>query len=273
MARPGDPADLRLIVIFLRSLRKWTQEKLHEESGVDRGLISDYELGEKAPTRRTLERLTVAVGLPYSFVERLLPVFREARRAMETRPAGRGTAAPEAPASLEEDLGKAILDAVLPSLTHHLMELEILVNGADDDEAAQRPEDRLVAVELWAGLKDRTPRDRRRALEADRKYWTWAVAERLALESELAAAHEARRALELARRALRVAELAPGTQASRSRTQGFCWGFLAKARRALGDLPGAEQAILESDRLWEAGAADPGLLDGARLADLNSALS
>ena len=137
MARPGDPADLRLIVIFLRSLRKWTQEKLHEESGVDRGLISDYELGEKAPTQRTLERLAAAVGLPYSFIERLLPVFRAARLAMETRLARQGSAAAEAPARLEDGLGEAILGTVLPSLAHHLMELEVLVNEEEDVETPQ----------------------------------------------------------------------------------------------------------------------------------------
>ncbi len=83
MARWGDPADLRLVVKFLRSLADWTQEELSRKSGVDRGLISDYELGIKAPTRRTLERLAFAVRLPFSHVEALLPLFRAARLARE----------------------------------------------------------------------------------------------------------------------------------------------------------------------------------------------
>jgi transcriptional regulator with XRE-family HTH domain len=88
MARQGDPADLRLIVMFLRSLRRWTQEELSQASGVDRGLISDYELGKKTPTQRTLERLAAGVGLPYGYVESMLPLFRSARRAVEERAAG-----------------------------------------------------------------------------------------------------------------------------------------------------------------------------------------
>jgi transcriptional regulator with XRE-family HTH domain len=71
MARLGDPADVRLLVLFLRSIWKWSQEQLAKASGVDRGLISDYELGLKVPRQRTLERLAAAVGLPYSWVETL----------------------------------------------------------------------------------------------------------------------------------------------------------------------------------------------------------
>src|SRR5690242_8969108 len=108
----GDPADLRLVVPFLRSLRRWTQEELSRASGVDRGVISDYELGTKSPTRKTLQRLTAAVGLPDRCVEVLLPVCRACRLALET-----SSVSPEAE-PLEEDLatglGPAILDAVLP---------------------------------------------------------------------------------------------------------------------------------------------------------------
>ena len=75
-----DPEDARLVVTFLRSLRSWTQEELSAASGVDRGLISDYEQGDKLPRPKTLQRLTAAVGLPYSFVHTLLPVFRSARQ-------------------------------------------------------------------------------------------------------------------------------------------------------------------------------------------------
>jgi transcriptional regulator with XRE-family HTH domain len=126
--RQGEPADLRLIVMFLRSLRRWTQEELSKTSGVDRGLISDYELGTKAPTRRTLERLAAAAGLPYSFVETLLPIFRMARTAVEgRRVAGHSTEA-EAAGGIADGLEQAIMEAVLPSLAPYLMELETLLD-------------------------------------------------------------------------------------------------------------------------------------------------
>jgi len=135
MARLGDPADLRLTVSFLRSLRRWSQEKLSEESGVDRGLISDYELGKKAPSRRTLERLAAAVGLPYSFVERLLPIFRAARLAVEGPQAAGSTAEDEAPHSLAEGFEQALTEAVMPIVTPYLLELEALMETEDEAPA------------------------------------------------------------------------------------------------------------------------------------------
>jgi transcriptional regulator with XRE-family HTH domain len=140
MAKPGDPADLKLIVMFLRSLRRWTQEELSKESGVDRGLISDYELGNKAPTRPTLERLAAAAGLPYSFIGMLLPIFRAARLAVEGRRAAGGRSEAEAPGNIADGLEQAIVEAVLPGLPPCLMELESLMGEAEDEPAALHPE-------------------------------------------------------------------------------------------------------------------------------------
>jgi hypothetical protein len=91
-------------------------------------------VGKKAPTRRTLERLTAAVGLPYSFVETLVPIFRAARLAVES---GRGTgnsAAAGAATSVSDGLDRAIVDAVLPSLVPYLLELEGLMDEPEDEE-------------------------------------------------------------------------------------------------------------------------------------------
>ena len=131
MTRQGEPADLRLIVLFLRSLRRWTQEELSRASGVDRGLISDYELGVKAPRTRTLQRLAAGVGLPYPFVESLLPAFRAARLAVEGRQASGGTAGHDLAGSLAAGLDRAIVDTVLARLTPHLMELDALMEGRE----------------------------------------------------------------------------------------------------------------------------------------------
>jgi transcriptional regulator with XRE-family HTH domain len=127
MARQGDPADLRLIVVFLRSLRRWTQEELSQASGVDRGLISDYELGRKAPTQRTLERLAAGVGLPYGYLEALLPLFRSARQAVEGRPASGDPEEVEARESFVEEAGRSIGEEVRVALTPFLIELEAMI--------------------------------------------------------------------------------------------------------------------------------------------------
>jgi tetratricopeptide (TPR) repeat protein len=271
MARQGNPADLRLVVSFLRSLPNWTQEELSRASGVDRGLISDYELGDKAPSGRTLERLASAVRLPFSHVEALLPMFRMARLAREGgADSGGGSPKGETPQRVAEGLDQAILSAVLPWIKPHLLELEALVSRAQGVPPIQA---RREADELWECLRELSPKRRRAAVEAEPRYWMWAVAERLCTESERAAAHRADRAAELAKLALRVAELAPGSEPWRARLQGYAWAFLANARRVLGDLPGSEEAFVRSDRLWEAGAsADPGVLAGSRPLDLKASL-
>ena len=129
MAKPtaGDPADLRLVVTFLRALRRWTQEELSRASGVDRGVISDYELGAKSPTRKTLQRLAAGAGLPYRYVEILLPVFRASRLAVET--SGESPEMEALEGDLAAGLDQAILAAVLPRLAPHLLELEELARG------------------------------------------------------------------------------------------------------------------------------------------------
>jgi len=134
MARQGDPADLRLMVVFLRSVRRWTQEEFSRASGVDRGLISDYELGAKAPTYKTLARLAAGAGLPYSFVEALLPTFRVARLIAERRQPSADPAEPDLAHNVGAGLDRVILKGTLPRLTPYLMELNALISRKEEPE-------------------------------------------------------------------------------------------------------------------------------------------
>jgi transcriptional regulator with XRE-family HTH domain len=132
MAKEWDPLDLKLIVTFLRSLRKWTQERLSQASGVDRGLISDYELGKKAPTRQTLARLAAGVGLPYGYVESLLPIFRSARLAVDKVASGKLEEG-ETLESFVEKTAWDIGEKVRVSLVSYLIELEVLIKEEEGE--------------------------------------------------------------------------------------------------------------------------------------------
>lgn len=77
------PTDMAILVKLLRSFRGWKQGELAEAAGTSQTLISSYELGEKVPRRRTLERLAAAVGVPFVLVERMLPLIRHALAAIE----------------------------------------------------------------------------------------------------------------------------------------------------------------------------------------------
>jgi transcriptional regulator with XRE-family HTH domain len=253
MEEHDDREDLKLLVRVLRELRNWDQAELAAAAGVDASSISHYETGRTVPPRRTLERLAAAVGLPMSFVETcLLPTLSAARDA----------AAPSSRVSCEEmeqsfmELDRALSTAGRATLAAFLARLDSLDGPPGERAASPAPEDRVEAADLWRRLEPRSAEERRFLVESCREFQVWALAERLCEESEKAVD----RALELARLAHRVAELAPGAEAWRSRLEGYALGFLASALRYSGDLPGAEEASARARRLWEAGADPAGLL-------------
>ncbi len=255
------PSPLGAVLRFLRLAAGWSEAELAQALGISPGLISKYEKGRKTLSRERLEELLAVMDVPPEAVDACLYALEVAfprevpgspvdpspaeRRSIHRAAAGAGQKAAEATA-------------------------EKLAQNARRMRAAQA---RRQAGELWEALSLLAPKQRRAAVEAEPKYWTWALAERLCSESERAAAHRADRAAELAKLALRVAELAPGSEAWRSRMLGYAWAFVGNAQRVQGDLPGSEEAFLRSDRLWEDGAsADPGVLDGSRLLDLKASL-
>jgi tetratricopeptide (TPR) repeat protein len=133
---------------------------------------------------------------------------------------------------------------------------------------------RQEAEGLLKDLMKRPSAERWRMVEEYEAYRSWALSERTAFASEKMAAHDADAAVDLARLAVRMAELTPGGDGWRSRVGGLCWGLLANARRVKGDFPASDAAFVRSEQLWQAGAAaDPGLiLDGTRLLDLKASL-
>ena len=75
----GDPADVRLVVIFLRSLASWNQAELAAATGIDKGLISDYEKGVRAPSQKNLGKIATRTGLSLDLARQLIGLFRSLR--------------------------------------------------------------------------------------------------------------------------------------------------------------------------------------------------
>ena len=67
----------RLMVLLLRSLRRWDQRTFAEASGVDQRDISRYETGDQVPRPETLERLARAAGVSPARLDLLLEVLRQ----------------------------------------------------------------------------------------------------------------------------------------------------------------------------------------------------
>jgi transcriptional regulator with XRE-family HTH domain len=253
MADLADPEDLKLLVRVLRGFRQWDQSTLAEAAGMDPSSVSHYETGRTVPPRKSVEALAAAVGVPMSYVEgTLLPALA----------AGRGAAAPFSEEELTDaDLDQALTAAGRSRVATFLEELDAARPKPWERTGPSSPEDRSLAAGLWERLEPRTAAERLYLVESCREFQLWSLAERLCRESEEALPGRPDRALELARLAHRVAELAPGEPAWRSLLEGYALSFLANAQRATGDLAEAEVTFARAWQLWEAGAArDPGWL-------------
>ena len=118
------------IVKLLRSLRGWKQGELAKAAGTSQKLISSYEVGEKVPRPRTLERIAAVVGVPFFLVDRMLPLVRQALTAVEGGPLTDGPRPGEAPVETAEDMARSISESVraklVPILEQAMIDLDLL---------------------------------------------------------------------------------------------------------------------------------------------------
>ena len=263
MPRPIPPPE-SLALTTLRRARGLTGSDLAGLSGLSKGLISRYEMGTDRLPREKLDEFADAMGYDTAAVDSLVNGIVEA-----TTPPASGPYSPVDPSPAER---RRIREALGRLSRAELERMEERFLQALRETRAQR--DRNAAEDLvrWL-LEEPDPRARRELVESSRQYHHWAVAERICHESERAAAGSAAKALELARLALRAAELAPGNPVWSQRLQGYAWLFIANALRVGGDLPAAARGFAKARELWEAGsAADPGLLAAWRLPSFEASL-
>lgn len=248
---PTIPPDLNLILLFLRMGQGWSQANLGKAAGVSPNLINDYERGRKSLTRTRLEHLLSFMNLPPERIDATLAVI-EANRAASAAPKDSADVLSESRRRIEAVAGRT--GKLATELVRSV--LSMLTLEAEGLAARER------AAALWARLKSRSPEERTALVEDSRRFRTWALMERVALESIAAAAENPAVALKLAQLALRIAELVPGPEGWRLRLAGYAWAHIANAKRVLNDLASAEAALDEAKRLWNAGASsDPGLLN------------
>ncbi len=265
---PGrdNPEDVKMVVIFLRLLRGWTQAELAEAAGLSLSAVWRYENEDLVDSEPVLEEIALAVGLPSRMLDRVFTWVAAARAAVAS--------------AIDPGDPDLRIDAIASEMTAGLSDLvysatALILRGSPELEigpwarpaAPPRPEDREEATELWEALKRHEPSTRQVLVEDSRRFQKWVLCERLCAESVQALAGSADEALELAELALLVAERAPGEESWCQRLQGYAWAHVANVRRAREDRPGAKEAFDHARLLWEAGApGDPGLLEEARMA-------
>ncbi len=262
MARESLP-DLSIVLYTLRETLGWSQADLAEAAGISANQINDYERGRKRLTRERLEHLTSFLGLGPERIDALLAEMEATRAA--ARPDG-------APADRFE-VRRRRIEAIAAKVgrlaaTFARSALTLLSLGGESIHAQDR------ADVLWGLLKKKKTLTERLALvEKDPRFRTWGLVLRVVEESLDAAANHPKEALELARLAVRIAELVPGRKEWRWRLQGLATAALANALRVCNDMPAAGEALTRALKLWEGGApGDPGLLNPALLPWIEAAL-
>lgn len=122
---------------------------------------------------------------------------------------------------------------------------------------------RAQAPALWREIESLSSfEEGLRLLDTQKRFAHWGLAELLCAESWKAGAHDAARAVTLARLAVEVAKrVQEGQPCEREwlfELRAYTWAHLASAWRVSGDLHQAEEAQKSSDRWWRKGAAGMG---------------
>jgi tetratricopeptide (TPR) repeat protein len=257
------PPPLGLALTCLRTAAAWTQQRLADAAGTYGRVISELEAGKRTLKRDTFDRLVGLMGCAPEEVDltMLYAVGVGSRR-------GEQRLTPIDPTPGEERrIGQIAAYVGLVEANHMRERLRRL--ACRRRAAAARRE----AAAAWEELRRHGAARQRQLVERRPELRAWALVERLCEESARAAGNDPRRALELARLALRVAELDPGGPGWRSCLQGFAQGFLANALRVGEDLAAAEAAFAVAWRLWRAGGPSArGPLGEWRLLDLEASL-
>lgn len=255
-------------IAFLRWLTGiQTQADLARRTGIPRSDLNRYERGRLRPLPATLRQLTGRIGLP----QRLIPFLRWChqliREVFPLAPLAPRVEMPPVQPPVPEKARATVLDAVERALALGRAERALPpkpLTGEDD-------ENRLA--ELCEILSNSPEGKLRLLVQGARSYRDPRLCLRLCRDSERAAANNPTEALRKSELALFLARHVEGTDAFRTRLQGWCTGAIANVQRTIGsDLPGAEKTFARAWHLWRAGEDPTGLLSEGYLLDMEASL-
>ncbi len=235
MANPRIPAT-NAALKNLRQAKGLTQAELATETGFAEGTISDYECGDPTLPKPRLDEMMGSIDIAPELVD----LFVEAQEIFDRQslelsiPLAEGV--PAAIWTVATASGRAIHEALREGMI-----------------AARAQLDRQEAAEVWERLRAVDEKKRRLVIERIPGVATWALVERLSIESIEEAPHRPDQALHLAWLALRCAELAPVSEKLRGCLVGFAHAHIGNAWRVAGDLPAGKAAFVQARRFWPVG--------------------
>jgi transcriptional regulator with XRE-family HTH domain len=256
-------ADLRVLVTLLRLLKDQSQTEMAAAAGLHRSALCRFETGKRSPGREDLAKLAEAAGLPMWAIDGiLLPVVALARRL---------SSGADGLDVMGESLASISLEGLNGGILIRMAEFALDLGMDDDGYVATSAPDLSAAEDLWSLLS--RPAGTGPAIDPKVRQELETLTARLCEESARMAAHSAAVSLDLARSALRVAEMVPLGTAGRPCCSGYAWAFIGNALRVAADLAGGEICFATAWRLWnEAEARSGSHLAEWRLLDLEASL-
>jgi tetratricopeptide (TPR) repeat protein len=259
MSNPDEKLDGHALKTLRTALRA-TQEVVAEAWGVVPSYVSGLETGTAA--RERYEAAAGAMGAPPEAIDWTLEYLAKLEGTVR-RPGPPGTREEEARRE------RRWIAAEFGQRAGEMM-LELLEWWGDQMAVI---EEKQRAHYLLNRLGWKTPEARRALVQTKGEYQTWGLALLLCDRSLQAAPDSAAEAIELARLAVLVAELAPGDEAWRALLLGFCLAHLANALRVQGELKEADRTYARGLRLWGKGkGAGPVELNEARVLGFGASL-
>ncbi len=246
--------EIGALSLFLGSMRRrkrMTQEKAAEEFGVSVGMVKYYETEAEPP----YDLLVAWGGHLGRTPEEVAAGAFGMNKAFGPVPE---TGSPVDPTPAETRLIRGIAGRIGRAADALIERFLVPATRTWRVRRARRE-----AGKLWREL-ERTPEEfRRDLLDVSPRFHTWAVAERLALESERAASDRADRALALAELGCRAAKLCTGVAAFLAGIRGFALFLLANARRVANQLQRAGEDFDRALAEWEKASPEVRQLLGA----------
>lgn len=254
MTEPDAPLLARALR-HLRILRGWTQERLAREAGLDRSTIRRLESGEIELSRERLEWFAALMQAKPGQVEMAIAFAATEDAAEEEVPSG------------PPDPRDQVIETTLANANAEMRRLLERTRWESDLAAAKAD-----AAQRWRVLKPLPHANRLVLVEECPDFPTPALCARLCEESVRAASRSAIDAVDLAKLALRVADLLPESKGT-VRGKAYAHAFVANSHRVANEFGKGSLVFIGCRERFPYGVADPtGFFPESRVLDLEASL-
>jgi tetratricopeptide (TPR) repeat protein len=242
-----------LVLAVLRTIADMKQKEVETASAAVSGSVSYYERRQEPPPE-VLADFVSGMDYPSYMIRRARDFVEEARASL-------GSARSLTP---EEVVHRELEERAWAGFRDLQGRL---------DEITEAWLEHREAPYLWRRLGRHNAKARLAMVRKGRDFWSPGLCVLVCEKSVATAAHDSRKAEELAHLAVEIARRVPGAEARRARLEGLAQAVVGNALRVRSQLLLADAAFARSTELWSQGAGTfHELLDPSRPLDLEASL-